>query len=199
MWDEFDGSRLVTDDDADDENDDDDGRSIRCSRARGGGGPQAASRPAGHPGAAARQPGPRGARASGTAPTSASASPPRPTQWSQQSLVVVACGDIKRGKSSLLNALLDRSDLLPVDADVATSVHLVIRHGETVRRSSSPASAIDGEPAQESIDGRRSDRRRVDARRRRPTRGRRQRRDQRSTTRCSSAASCSSTRPASAG
>ncbi|MBI5090342.1 MAG: ATP-binding cassette domain-containing protein, partial [Actinobacteria bacterium] len=30
--------------------------------------------------------------------------------WSQQQLVVVICGDIKRGKSSLLNALLDRSD-----------------------------------------------------------------------------------------
>lgn len=51
-------------------------------------------------------------------------------QWSQQNLVVVACGDIKRGKSSLLNAILDRTDLLPVDADVATSVHLVIRYGE---------------------------------------------------------------------
>ncbi len=52
-------------------------------------------------------------------------------QWSEQDLVVVACGDIKRGKSSLLNELLGRTDLLPVDADVATSVHLVIRHGST--------------------------------------------------------------------
>lgn len=50
-------------------------------------------------------------------------------QWNNQQLVVVACGDIKRGKSSLLNAILDRSQLLPVDADVATSVHLVIRYG----------------------------------------------------------------------
>jgi len=50
-------------------------------------------------------------------------------QWNLQQLVVVACGDIKRGKSSLLNAILDRSQLLPVDSDVATSVHLVIRYG----------------------------------------------------------------------
>ncbi len=71
-------------------------------------------------------------------------------QWNEQNLVVVACGDIKRGKSSLLNAILDRTNLLPVDADVATSVHLVIRYAEqfgiTVTR-------IDdrGEPVQESI------------------------------------------------
>ena len=71
-------------------------------------------------------------------------------QWNQQNLVVVACGDIKRGKSSLLNAILDRSDLLPVDADVATSVHLVIRYGEqfgiVVTRIGE-----DGEPSQEHI------------------------------------------------
>ncbi len=51
-------------------------------------------------------------------------------QWDQQQLIVVACGDIKRGKSSLLNALLDAPQLLPVDADVATSVNLIIRHGD---------------------------------------------------------------------
>jgi signal recognition particle receptor subunit beta len=49
-------------------------------------------------------------------------------QWDHQQLIVVACGDIKRGKSSLLNALLDRQELLPVDADVATSVSLIVRH-----------------------------------------------------------------------
>ena len=71
-------------------------------------------------------------------------------QWGEQHLVVVACGDIKRGKSSLLNALLDRSQLLPVDADVATSVHLVVRYGAqfgiTVTRIGD-----DGEPHQETI------------------------------------------------
>ncbi len=71
-------------------------------------------------------------------------------QWNEQNLVVVACGDIKRGKSSLLNAILDRSNLLPVDADVATSVHLVIRYADEfdilVTRIGE-----DGEPAQEHV------------------------------------------------
>jgi len=70
-------------------------------------------------------------------------------QWNQQNLVVVACGDIKRGKSSLLNAILDRSDLLPVDADVATSVHLVIRYGEQFGIVATRI--IDGEPVQEQV------------------------------------------------
>jgi len=71
-------------------------------------------------------------------------------QWNQQHLVVVACGDIKRGKSSLLNAILDRSDLLPVDADVATSVHLVIRYAEQL---GIVVTRIDdrGEPTQEHV------------------------------------------------
>lgn len=42
---------------------------------------------------------------------------------------VVVVGEKKRGKSSLLNALVRRPGLLPVDADVATSVHVVLRHG----------------------------------------------------------------------
>lgn len=71
-------------------------------------------------------------------------------QWNEQNLVVVACGDIKRGKSSLLNAILDRNNLLPVDADVATSVHLVIRYADEfdilVTRIGD-----DGEPSHEHI------------------------------------------------
>jgi signal recognition particle receptor subunit beta len=71
--------------------------------------------------------------------------------WGRQQLVVVACGDVKRGKSSLLNALLDRSTLLPVDADVATSVHLVVSSGDelaiTVTRL-----GPDGEPEVEGVD-----------------------------------------------
>ncbi len=42
---------------------------------------------------------------------------------------VVVVGEKKRGKSSLINALVDRPGLLPVDADVATCVHIVVSHG----------------------------------------------------------------------
>ena len=42
---------------------------------------------------------------------------------------VVVVGEKKRGKSSLINALVGRPDLLPVDADVATSAHVIVRHG----------------------------------------------------------------------
>ncbi|MER7706793.1 dynamin family protein [Kitasatospora sp. NPDC097605] len=47
------------------------------------------------------------------------------------SLVVV--GEKKRGKSSTINSLVGVWDLLPVDADVATGVHIVVRHGERPR------------------------------------------------------------------
>lgn len=43
---------------------------------------------------------------------------------------VVVVGETKRGKSSLVNALLGRPGLLPVDADVATSVYLAIGYAE---------------------------------------------------------------------
>jgi Dynamin family len=39
---------------------------------------------------------------------------------------VVVVGEKKRGKSSLINALLGRPGLLPVDADIATSVHVTV-------------------------------------------------------------------------
>jgi predicted GTPase len=39
---------------------------------------------------------------------------------------VVVVGEKKRGKSSLINALLRRPDLLPVDSDIATSVHVSV-------------------------------------------------------------------------
>ena len=45
----------------------------------------------------------------------------------QAAFVVV--GEKKRGKSSLINALVGRPGLLPVDADVATCVHIVVSHG----------------------------------------------------------------------
>lgn len=44
--------------------------------------------------------------------------------------VVVVVGEQKRGKSSLVNALVGRHRLLPVDVDVATSVHLCVSYGE---------------------------------------------------------------------
>jgi signal recognition particle receptor subunit beta len=43
---------------------------------------------------------------------------------------VVVVGQAKRGKSALVNALLDAPGLLPVDADVATSIRLVVTAGE---------------------------------------------------------------------
>jgi hypothetical protein len=48
---------------------------------------------------------------------------------------VVVVGETKRGKSSLVNALLGSPDLSPVDAHVATSAYLVFRHGEQPRAS----------------------------------------------------------------
>jgi Dynamin family len=42
---------------------------------------------------------------------------------------VVVVGETKRGKSSLVNALLGSTDLSPVDAHVATATYLVFRHG----------------------------------------------------------------------
>lgn len=50
-------------------------------------------------------------------------------QWKAPETTVVVAGDVKRGKSSLVNALVGRPGLLPVDADVSTAVHLSLRHG----------------------------------------------------------------------
>jgi predicted GTPase len=46
---------------------------------------------------------------------------------------VAIVGAAKRGKSALVNAVLGRPDLLPVDADLATGVHVAVRHGERER------------------------------------------------------------------
>ncbi|CAM3922947.1 dynamin family protein [Kibdelosporangium persicum] len=43
---------------------------------------------------------------------------------------VVTLGETNRGKSSLVNALLDRPGLSPVDADVATATYLIFGHAE---------------------------------------------------------------------
>jgi hypothetical protein len=62
---------------------------------------------------------------------------PGAAQWVEQVRLsrqeqpsVVVIGETNRGKSSLLNALLDRTGLSPVDAEVVTSRYLVFRHGQ---------------------------------------------------------------------
>ncbi|QYG91108.1 hypothetical protein HC251_00775 [Iamia sp. SCSIO 61187] len=59
--------------------------------------------------------------------------------WKDNEVRVVVAGEIKRGKTSFINSMLGQPGLLPVDADVATSVHLAVRHApsltvEAVRR-----------------------------------------------------------------
>jgi GTPase SAR1 family protein len=49
------------------------------------------------------------------------------------SLLTVVCGEFKRGKSSLLNALLDEPELLPVDDYYATSLVTSVAYGEQER------------------------------------------------------------------
>ncbi|SDS91135.1 Dynamin family protein [Streptomyces sp. TLI_053] len=46
---------------------------------------------------------------------------------------LVVVGEKKRGKSSTINSLVGVPDLLPVDADVATGVHIAVRYGEHPR------------------------------------------------------------------
>lgn len=45
--------------------------------------------------------------------------------------VCVVAGETKRGKSSVINALIGARDLLPVDADVATATYVEVRHGDS--------------------------------------------------------------------
>jgi hypothetical protein len=47
-------------------------------------------------------------------------------RWKEDRTSIVVAGEIKRGKTSFINAVLGQSQLLPVDADVATSVHLAV-------------------------------------------------------------------------
>ena len=56
----------------------------------------------------------------------------RTQQASTDSSRVVVVGETKRGKSSLVNALLRQPDLSPVDLDVATSAFLEFRPGSRV-------------------------------------------------------------------
>ena len=44
-------------------------------------------------------------------------------------IAVIVAGETSRGKSSLVNAILERPNLIPNAADVTTNVYLTIRHG----------------------------------------------------------------------
>jgi GTPase SAR1 family protein len=57
---------------------------------------------------------------------------------------VVVVGEKKRGKSSLINALLGHEDLLPVDVDVATSCYLAVQHAAEPRVIAYSADAPEG-------------------------------------------------------
>jgi signal recognition particle receptor subunit beta len=52
------------------------------------------------------------------------------TRYKTPATTVVVVGEQKRGKSSLINALLDAPALLPVDVDVASSVHVAVMGGD---------------------------------------------------------------------
>ncbi|MEV6976041.1 dynamin family protein [Kitasatospora sp. NPDC093806] len=68
---------------------------------------------------------------------------------------LVVVGEKKRGKSSTINSLVGIWDLLPVDADVATGVHVVVRHGERPRAEAyllpAPGPGTDAAPHPEPI------------------------------------------------
>ena len=51
----------------------------------------------------------------------------------QARLIVVVCGEFKRGKSSLLNALLEEPDLFPVDSYYATNVIITVSYAAEER------------------------------------------------------------------
>ncbi|GAA1235918.1 dynamin family protein [Kitasatospora nipponensis] len=59
---------------------------------------------------------------------------------------LVVVGEKKRGKSSLINSLVRSWELLPVDADVSTGVHVTVRHGDRPRATAFllPAAPLDG-------------------------------------------------------
>jgi hypothetical protein len=59
-------------------------------------------------------------------------------------LYVVVCGEYKRGKSSLINALLEEDGLCPVGADITTALVTIIQYGQR-----SKYTLFSGEPGRE--------------------------------------------------
>ncbi|WP_238005251.1 dynamin family protein [Dactylosporangium sp. AC04546] len=57
---------------------------------------------------------------------------------------LVVVGEKNRGKSSLINALIEREDLLPVNADIATHTYVVVRHGVPEEARAFTPNDIDG-------------------------------------------------------
>jgi hypothetical protein len=53
-------------------------------------------------------------------------------RYRQPATTVVVIGEEKRGKSSLINALLGEPAVLPVEADVATNCHIAVQRGRTL-------------------------------------------------------------------
>ncbi|MEV5409269.1 dynamin family protein [Thermopolyspora sp. NPDC052614] len=53
-------------------------------------------------------------------------------RWKEDETTIVVAGAQKRGKSRLINTLVGRPGLLPVDADIATDCHLRVRRGENL-------------------------------------------------------------------
>ncbi|GAA4547653.1 dynamin family protein [Pseudonocardia xishanensis] len=54
-------------------------------------------------------------------------------RWTDSAATVVVAGAQKRGKSRLVNALVGRPGLMPVDADLATHTQVCLRHGDGLR------------------------------------------------------------------
>ena len=72
---------------------------------------------------------------------------------SRQLLGVAVVGEFKRGKSTLINALL-QTDICPVDADIVTAVPTVVRYGDPPAAIArfAPPDDPSGEPLAESVD-----------------------------------------------
>lgn len=73
------------------------------------------------------------------------------TMWGAGIFRLVVMGEIKKGKSSFINAMLGTRDLVPVSSNVATSTIFKIRYGSKagyvvhfLKESAKPALSIDG-------------------------------------------------------
>ena len=48
----------------------------------------------------------------------------------EKDLIIVTCGEMKRGKSSLLTAFLEEDQIFPIDINTCTNVVTIVRYGE---------------------------------------------------------------------